>query len=89
MEEHLNKEQYSKIIDFAIKSGSSYFTFNVPMSECKECGHVVNAPIKECPKCKSNNIDWWVRIIGYLRPISAFSKDRQIEANKRYYAKIR
>lgn len=88
LEEHLSKEQYSKIIDFAIKSGSSYFTFNIPMSECKECGHIVNAPTKECPKCKSNNIDWWVRIIGYLRPISAFSKDRQLEANKRYYAKI-
>lgn len=87
LEEHLSKEQYSKIIDYAIKSGSNYFTFNIPMSECKDCGHIVNAPIKECPKCKSNNIDWWVRIIGYLRPISAFSKDRQIEANNRYYGK--
>ena len=87
LEEHLSKEQYLKIIDFCIKEGVNYFTFNIPMSECKECGHVVNAPIKECPKCKSTNIDYWVRIIGYLRPISAFSNARQIEASKRIYSK--
>ena len=33
---------------------------------------VVNAPIKECPICSSKNIDYWTRIIGYLRPVSAF-----------------
>ena len=57
------------------------------MSECKDCGHVVNAPIQECPICKSKNLDYWVRIIGYLRPLSAYSKDRYIEAQKRIYSK--
>ena len=75
------------LIDFAIKNGTNYFTYNIPISECKDCGHVVNAPIKECPICKSSNIDWWTRVIGYLRPISVFSKDRQIEASKRTYTK--
>lgn len=88
LEEHLSKEQYNKILDFCISEGVSYFTFNIPMSECKECGHVVNAPIKECPICHKNNIDYWVRIIGYLRPMSAFSSPRQIEASKRIYNKI-
>jgi ribonucleoside-triphosphate reductase len=87
LDEHLSKEQYLKILDFCTKEGVNYFTFNIPISECKSCGHVVNAPIKECPKCKSDKIDWWVRIIGYLRPISTFSRDRQIEANKRIYSK--
>ena len=87
LDEHLSKEQYLKIIDFCTEEGTNYFTFNIPMSECKDCGHVVNAPIKECPICKSTNIDWWVRIIGYLRPISAYSKPRQIEAEKRIYSK--
>lgn len=87
LDEHLSKEQYLKIIDFCTEEGTNYFTFNIPMSECKDCGHIVNAPIKECPICKSTNIDWWVRIIGYLRPISAYSKPRQIEAEKRIYSK--
>lgn len=87
LDEHLSKEQYLKLIDFAIEQGTNYFTFNIPMSECKNCGHVVNAPIQECPKCGSKNIDYWTRIIGYLRPVSAFSNPRKIEQKHRVYAK--
>lgn len=87
LEEHLSKEQYLKLLDFAVKEGTSYFTFNIPNSKCEDCGHIVKAPITECPKCKSNHITWYTRIIGYLRPVSAFSKDRQIEASKRTYSK--
>ena len=84
--EHLSKEQYSHLIDVAVKEGCNYFTFNIPMSECKSCGHTVNAPIKECPICHSKDIDWWVRIIGFLRPISSYSRARQIEVTKRIYS---
>ena len=86
LDEHLSKEQYLKIIDVAVHEGCNYFTFNVPMSECLDCKHVVNAPIKECPKCHSKKIDWWVRIIGFLRPLSSYSKARFIEANNRVYS---
>jgi len=85
LDAHLSKAQYLKLIDFAIEQGTNYFTFNIPMSECKNCGHVVNAPIQECPKCGSKNIDYWTRIIGYLRPVSAFSNPRKIEQKKRVY----
>lgn len=85
LEEHLSKEQYLKLIDFAIQEGTNYFTFNIPNSKCEDCGHIVKAPIKVCPKCSSENITWYTRIIGYLRPISSFSRDRQIEATKRTY----
>ena len=64
LEEHLSKEQYLKLIDFAIKEGTSYFTFNIPNSKCDDCGHIVKAPIKECPKCGSKHITWYTRIIG-------------------------
>lgn len=87
LEEHLSKEQYLKLIDFAVQEGTSYFTFNIPNSKCENCGHIVKAPIDECPECSSKDVTWYTRIIGYLRPISAFSKDRQIEAAKRTYSK--
>ena len=87
LDEHLSKKQYLKLIDFAIKEGTNYFTFNIPISECKSCGHVVNAPIKECPICHSKNIDYWTRIIGYLRPVSAFSNPRKIEQKNRVYSR--
>ncbi len=86
LEEHLSKEQYLKLIDHAIKVGTNYFTFNIPNSECKHCSFITKVPIKECPKCHSDKIVQYTRIIGYLRPITSFSKDRQIEANKRIYS---
>ena len=64
LEEHLSKEQYLKLIDFAIKEGTSYFTFNIPNSKCNDCGHIVKAPIKVCPKCGSEHITQYTRIIG-------------------------
>ena len=88
LEEHLSKEQYLKLIDFAIQEGTSYFTFNIPNSKCEDCNHIVKAPIEVCPKCGSKNITWYTRIIGYLRPITSFSRDRQIEASKRTYTPL-
>lgn len=87
LEEHLSKEQYLKLIDYAIKEGTSYFTFNIPNSKCEDCGYITKHPIVECPKCHSKNISQYTRIIGYLRPIKLFSVDRQIEAGTRVYNK--
>lgn len=87
LEEHLSKKQYLHLIDFAIEQGTNYFTFNIPNSKCEDCGHIVKAPIKVCPKCGSEHITQYTRIIGYLRPITAFGKDRKIEAEKRTYSK--
>ena len=87
LEDHLSKEQYLKLIDFAIKNGTNYFTFNIPNSKCDDCGYITKHPIIKCPKCGSIHITQYSRVIGYLRPISSFGKDRQIEAAKRVYSK--
>ena len=87
LEEHLSFNQYLKLIDFAIQQGTNYFTFNIPNSKCEDCGHIVKAPVTKCPKCGKENITWYTRVIGYLRPIKAFGSDRQVEANKRIYSK--
>ena len=88
LEEHLSKNQYLKLIEFAVKNGTSYFTFNIPNSECEDCHYIVKKPITECPKCHSKNIKWYTRIIGYLRAIKNFGYERQIEASKRIYSKM-
>lgn len=64
LDTHLSKEQYLKLMDVAMKEGCNYYTFNIPISECKDCKHVVNAPITECPICHSKNIRYYTRIIG-------------------------
>jgi ribonucleoside-triphosphate reductase len=86
LQEHLSKQQYLYLLEFAVKEGTSYFTFNSPNSECSDCGYIVKSPIHTCPKCGSTNIKWYTRIIGYLRAISNFGKERQIEAERRTYS---
>lgn len=86
LEDHLSKEQYLKLIDFAIVNGTNYFTFNIPNSKCDDCGYITKHPITECPKCHSNHITQYTRVIGYLRPIKSFGKDRQVEASHRTYS---
>lgn len=87
LDSHLSKEQYLKIIKYAAEVGCKYFTFNVPNSECDNCGYITKVPIKECPKCSSKNINYYDRVIGYLTKIKNWSKGRQIEQKTRVYSK--
>lgn len=86
LEDHLSKEQYLKLIDFAIANGTNYFTFNIPNSKCEDCGKIIKRPIDTCPCCGSHNITQYIRVIGYLRPTKAFGSDRQQEARNRIYS---
>ena len=87
LEEHLDKEQYLKIIKYAAEEGCKYFTFNVPNSECDDCGFITKHPIVVCPKCGSKRISYYDRVIGYLTKISNWSSGRQLEQKTRVYTK--
>ena len=89
LDAHLSKEQYKKLMHIAMENGTNYFTFNIPMSKCKECGHVVNAPVKECPKCHSKNIRYYTRIIGYLTGVDNWSEAMQKEFGDRYFSDLK
>ena len=87
LDSHLDKEQYKKIIKFAAENGCQYLTFNVPNSECESCGFITKVPISKCPKCGSEKIALYDRIIGYLTKIKNWSASRQIEQKTRVYSK--
>ncbi|MDY4058673.1 MAG: anaerobic ribonucleoside-triphosphate reductase, partial [Alloprevotella sp.] len=88
LDEHLSAAQYRQLLRVAAKEGCNYFTFNIPNTLCKECGHIDKRYLKECPHCHSKNVDYLTRIIGYLKRVSNFSLDRQKEAARRFYAKV-
>lgn len=87
LDEHLSAKQYLKIIDYIIKVGCSYFTFNIPNTKCDDCGFITKHNVAVCPKCGSENLTKYTRIIGYLRPTKAFGKGRMIEEKQRTYTK--
>ena len=85
LQDNLDKEQYTKLLEYAVQVGNSYITFNVPQTQCDSCGFIAKHPFSQCPECGSKEVTQWTRIIGYLRPIKAWSKDRQIEGSKRTF----
>lgn len=89
LEEHLTKDQYRLLMDYAIKTGCSYFTFNVPNTVCRDCGNISKHKLNKCPKCGGEHLDYATRIIGYLKLVSSFSEARQKEESQRYYWKTK
>ena len=88
LDEHLSQPQYRQLLRIAAREGCNYFTFNIPNTLCKKCGHIDKRYLKECPHCHSQEVDYLTRVIGYLKRVSNFSADRQREAARRYYGHL-
>ena len=56
-----------------------YFSMCPTYTVCNDCGYIINGIYFNCPKCGSNNVDIWQKIVGYLRPLRSWSKARQKE----------
>lgn len=88
---HLNLEQkmtkggYLNLFNVAAKTGTNYFCTNVAVTCCNECGYIDKRTLHECSQCGSKDVDWATRIIGYLKKVTNWSKDRQKEHHKRFY----
>lgn len=86
LQDNLDKEQYTKLLEYAVQVGNSYITFNVPQTQCDDCGFIAKHPFDKCPECGSEKVTQWTRVIGYLRPIKAWSEARQVEGSHRMFA---
>ena len=85
LDSHLSSEQYKLLLNYAAENGCNYLTFNIPMTECKSCGKIVNAPIDKCPECGSDKMQYYTRIIGYLTAVKNWNSNRQKEFETRMF----
>lgn len=88
LEEYPTKEGFLKLLNTAAYTGCNYFCFNIKVTVCNECDYINKETKHSCIKCGSDNVDHATRVIGYLKRITNFSKDRQIEEKLRSYAKV-
>lgn len=89
LDSHLSSKQYKHILEYAAKNGCNYLTFNVPNAECQDCGFIAKQPFDKCPKCGSDHVDLWDRIIGYITKIKNWSDARQKEFTTRIHHHIK
>lgn len=65
------------------QSGVIYFAFNTRINECKNHHGFIGTD--HCPVCGEPVFDTYQRIVGYLVPSRAYSKDRFREFNTRQW----
>ena len=75
-----NFETAYAMTKFIIKEGVSYFAFNPTLSVCKN-SHTYYG--KYCPVCGEEPAEKYSRIVGFMTPISSWSKERRAEFNLR------
>lgn len=78
-------EFYLWLRELAGKTGCNYWTTNTLMGCCNDCEHNEYHVFDICPVCGSTNVSKATRIIGYLRKVSDFSPERQLEHERRFY----
>lgn len=85
LEDYPTQETCRRLLDIAVKTGCNYFCTNVKVTICNDCKHIDKRTNAKCTKCGSTNVDYATRVIGYLRRLTNFSKERQTEEAKRHY----
>jgi len=85
LEEYPTREGFHKLLNVAALTGCNYFCFNIKVTLCNDCRYINKHTLDHCTKCHSENIDYATRVIGYLKKVTNFSRDRQKEEKRRYY----
>lgn len=77
-----SNDQAWDMLNHIAESGVIYFAFNVKIPICKQ-GHCFFGTV--CPKCGGEVADTVQRTVGYLRPTSDFTKEKQREAAEKVW----
>lgn len=86
LSEYPTQEGFKKLLKVAATEGCEYFCFNILVTCCNSCGYIDKHTLTECSQCHSENVEHATRIIGYLKTISSWSKERREEHARRAYS---
>lgn len=78
-----NTDMAWEMLNKIAQSGVIYFAFNTRINECKNHHGFIGTD--HCPVCGEPVFDTYQRIVGYLVPSRAYSKDRFREFNTRQW----
>ena len=71
------------MLNYIAKSGCLYFAFNTRINSCKNQHGFVGTDI--CPTCGEPVYTTYQRIVGFLTPVTAYSKERKAEFSARQW----
>lgn len=80
-----NEEQAWDLLNYIASQGVIYFAYNKKISVC-ENEHAFFG--ETCPKCGKPKVDTYCRVVGFLTPVSSWSKERKKEFDHRKWFKV-
>ena len=74
--ERVTKTQAYKLIKHAAASGCEHFALNSVYSKCEK-GHSTFGDHEACPVCKSQVVEKYTRVVGFMTPVSSWNSVRR------------
>ncbi|NPA96329.1 MAG: anaerobic ribonucleoside triphosphate reductase [Crenarchaeota archaeon] len=78
LSEEPSVEALEKLIRRISQTSIVYWSITPAITVCPKCGRFVGAH-RRCPKCGSEDVEIWSRIVGYYRPLKSWSPARRKE----------
>ncbi len=86
--EEPDPEALAKLAKRIMETDIVYWSFTPAITHCNNCDSTFTGLYRACPRCGSENIDVWSRIIGYYRPLRNWNPYRRREFWQRQHYKF-
>ncbi len=77
--EEPDPEALAKLTKRLMKTDLVYWSYTPAITVCNKCGYSITGLHTHCPRCGSENVEIWSRIIGYYRPLKNWNPFRKKE----------
>ena len=85
--EEPDPEALAKLTKRLMKTELVYWSYTPAITVCNSCGYSTTGLYTHCPRCGSENLEIWSRIIGYYRPLRNWNPFRKKEFwTRRHYS---
>ena len=85
--EEPDPEALAKLTKRLMRTKLVYWSYTPAITVCNSCGYSTTGLYTHCPRCGSENVEIWSRIIGYYRPLRNWNPFRKREFwTRRHYS---
>ena len=85
--EEPDPEALAKLTKRLMRTELVYWSYTPAITVCNDCNYSTTGLHTHCPRCGSENVEIWSRIIGYYRPLKNWNPFRKKEFwTRRHYS---
>lgn len=85
--EEPDPEALARLTKRLLKTELVYWSYTPAVTVCNGCGYSTTGLYTHCPRCGSDSVEIWSRIIGYYRPLRNWNPFRKREFwTRRHYS---